>query len=90
MKSHVHVYFSGKVQGVGFRYTAEEIARSLGICGWVSNMRDGRVEIVGEAEKSVLLDFIEQLKSRFSLYIRDTEIEWLPAQGEYKDFDVRF
>jgi len=90
MKSHVHVYFNGKVQGVGFRYTAEEIARSLGICGWVRNLRDGRVEIVGEAEKSVLLDFIEQLKSHFSSYIRETEVEWLSVLEEFKDFDVRF
>ncbi len=49
MKKQVRVYYSGRVQGVGFRFTAESIANDLGVTGWVKNSRDGGVEIVAEA-----------------------------------------
>ena len=40
-----HIYFSGDVQGVGFRYRSCYIAQSLGLTGWVENLWDGRVEM---------------------------------------------
>jgi len=40
-----HIYFSGSVQGVGFRYRAYYIAQSLSLTGWVKNLWDGRVEM---------------------------------------------
>ena len=45
MKVRKHFYFSGRVQGVGFRYQACRIARSLGLAGYVKNLWDGRVEL---------------------------------------------
>ncbi len=46
MKKQVHVYYSGSVQGVGFRFTARSIAEELGVLGWAKNLRDARVEMV--------------------------------------------
>ena len=46
-----HVYYSGRVQGVGFRYTAEGLALDLKLVGWVKNLPDGRVELVCEGPK---------------------------------------
>ena len=43
-KVRKHIIFSGRVQGVGFRYTACYLARPLGLTGWVKNLTDGRVE----------------------------------------------
>ncbi|MBU1999217.1 MAG: acylphosphatase [Candidatus Omnitrophota bacterium] len=90
MKKQLHIYISGQVQGVGFRYTAREIADETGICGWVANLRDGRVEIVAEAEEDALKSFLVKINTQFSRYIQDTQSQWLAASGEYKDFEIRF
>ncbi len=90
MKKQVHAYFTGTVQGVGFRFTAEDIANSLAVTGWVKNLRDRRVEVVAEAEEEVLREFLEKINQYFSRYIKDTEIDWRPAGGEFKDFQIKY
>jgi acylphosphatase len=90
MLQQVHVYYSGRVQGVGFRYTALEFAETLGITGWVRNLRDGRVEMAAEAHEDVLRKFLSELKSSFSSYIRGEDIDWQPATGEFKGFQITF
>ena len=90
MKKLIRAYYSGRVQGVSFRYTAEDIACELGVTGWVKNLRDGRVEVVAEADEEVLKDFLSRINHYFSSYIRDSDIQWQPATGEFKDFGIRF
>ena len=90
MKKQVHVYYSGRVQGIGFRFTAERIAEELGILGWVSNLSDGRVELVAEANEDSLKDFLTQLSTIFNRYIQDVQVSWEPATGEFNDFGVKF
>lgn len=90
MKKRIHAFYSGRVQGVGFRFTTEEIARELGVCGWVKNLRDGRVELVAEAEEELLTKFLEEIKRIFSGYIKNVEIEYCPYSGEFKDFRIEF
>ena len=53
------------MQGVGFRFTAERIAVKLGVTGWVKNLENGNVEIVAEAEKEILEDFLGDIRNRF-------------------------
>ena len=53
----IHVFYSGQVQGVGFRYTVQDIAASFGIAGWFRNLRDGRVEVVAEGKEMDLKEF---------------------------------
>lgn len=90
MEKQVHVYYRGRVQGVGFRFTTENIADKLNIKGWVKNLPDGRVEVVAEAEEDQLKDFLSKINQYFSLYIQDVDIHWLMAAGEFKDFGIRF
>ncbi|MDI6639363.1 MAG: acylphosphatase, partial [Methanocellales archaeon] len=62
MKSRVHAFVSGRVQGVFFRSFTRSEATSLGIHGWVRNLRDGRVEVLAEGEKSALDELLGRLR----------------------------
>jgi acylphosphatase len=90
MKKQLHIYYSGRVQGIGFRYTVSDFAGSLKVYGWVKNLSDGRVEVLAEAEEAVLGSFLEQINQHFSRYIKEANTEWLPASGEFRDFQVTF
>ncbi len=89
MKKRVHVYYSGMVQGVGFRYTAERFARSHNISGWVSNLDDGRVELIAEGDDSDIDEFLSRIKVALGSYIRDYDIEWQVPIGEFNYFNIR-
>ena len=86
----VHAYFSGLVQGVGFRYTAIRLARRAGVTGWTRNLHDGRVEIVAEGAEPSLEQFVHELGEYFNTYVRDTHVEWEEPTGEFAEFGVRF
>jgi acylphosphatase len=79
------------VQGIGFRYTAQNIAENLGIYGWVKNLEDGRVEIVAESEEKNLKEFLDKIsKGPLSRYIKDADISWEKSAGEFDSFEVAF
>jgi acylphosphatase len=86
----VHVFFSGYVQGVGFRYTARRVAHSLGLVGWVKNCFDGRVELVAEGQEELLKQMLSQLNAAFEGYVRGSEVSWSEATGEFTSFSIRF
>ena len=90
MKKQIHAYYTGRVQGVGFRFTTEDIARELGVRGWVKNLRNGQVEVVAEAEEDILQKFLGRVSQSFSRYIQDAEVEWQEAGGVFKDFSIEF
>lgn len=90
MNKRLHVYYSGSVQGVGFRFTAERYAASLRLAGWVRNLNDGRVEVLCEGKEPALKEFLQKIDDVFERYIRDTDIKWDEATGEFKDFEIRF
>lgn len=89
MKKRIHVIYSGRVQGVGFRFTSESLAQSLSILGWVKNLHNGDVEIVAEGEEEVLKDFVSRLGDSFGEYIRNKEESWENPTDEFKEFGVR-
>ena len=87
----VHLFYSGRVQGIGFRFTTENIALSVGVVGWVKNLPDGRVEVVAEAEEARLVQFLERVRNGpMKPYIRGVESDWSEATEEYRDFSIRF
>jgi len=97
MKKQLHIYYSGRVQGIGFRYTVQDIGNSLKVCGWVKNLNDGRVEVLAEAEEDTLSNFLEQINQRFSRYIEEASTEWQPGclpterqSGKSRSFQIIF
>jgi acylphosphatase len=86
-----HLYVSGIVQGVGFRWYAQKIGRRIGVYGWVKNLPDGRVEIVVEGEDEKVERFIKELKEGYlGENIRDIEKIEEEYKGEFKGFEIRF
>lgn len=91
MKKRVHVYYGGRVQGVGFRMTAEETAQRLGVAGWVKNLRDGRVEVVAEAEEATLEQFLATIRNgSMKNFIDHVEISWSNASETFSEFEIRY
>jgi acylphosphatase len=89
LNKRAHVYYSGSVQGVGFRFTTERLASKLGLKGWVRNVEDGRVELVCEGEASDIDSLMAKISEIFGGYIRDVSVERSEASGEFEDFGVR-
>ncbi|MEK6374156.1 MAG: acylphosphatase [Acidobacteriota bacterium] len=81
----------GKVQGVGYRFFATRVARRLGLKGSIQNNRDGTVDAVVEGEKSVIDEWLEQLREG-PRYAEITKIdqETKDFTGRLGDFDVKF
>ena len=81
----------GRVQGVGFRFSAIRVARSLAVRGTVSNRPDGSVEVVAEGAPESLARLVAWLqKGPPGAHVRNVEIQWVPFSGRYTDFDVDF
>jgi len=91
MMKRVHVFYSGRVQGVGFRITAEETAHDLGVVGWVKNLRDGRVELIAEADQAALERFLDVIQSGpMKNFITQVEISWSNATETFDEFEIRY
>ncbi len=88
-QARVDVLFSGRVQGVGFRYNVCEVAERFRVLGYVRNLPDGTVRLVAEGEKAELDAFIAAVGERMSDFIRDTHVERSTPNGEFGDFSIR-
>ncbi|MFO8052860.1 MAG: acylphosphatase [Candidatus Omnitrophota bacterium] len=90
MIKQYHLFFSGAVQGVGFRFTTRALAQKHKVKGWVKNLSDRRVEVIAEAEKDNIDVFLSDLKERFKHNISDFEKEENKPTEHYQDFHVAF
>jgi len=87
----IHAFYSGYVQGVGFRYTVRRIALGMDISGWVRNLPDGKVEALCEGEEQSLKDFIDRVSGEFpSSRVENTQISRGDATGKFNGFEIRF
>jgi acylphosphatase len=86
-----HAIVSGRVQGVGFRYSAVRQARALGIAGSVANLPDGSVDVVAEGDAADLQRMLAWLRrGPPGAYVREVLVDWLPWSGRFEGFDVDF
>lgn len=84
-------FFSGRVQGVGFRFTAQRLAEGLGVVGTVKNLPDGRVELVAEGPAERLDSLFAAIRSEMGAKARSVDVESeTPSPTEFRDFSILY
>ena len=91
MRRRAHVFYAGRVQGVGFRFSVREVACGFEVTGFVQNLPDGRVELVAEGEADESQAFLAAIHdTQLGNYIRTEDVNWQPATGEFTGFEIRY
>jgi len=85
------VFYEGRVQGVGFRYTVRHIAKGFDVIGWVKNLVDGRVELQVSGEEGEVEEFLTAvLESELNSYIKGEHRQTVAPLTGVKGFEIRF
>ena len=85
----VNVHYSGRVQGVGFRYIVKSLVPGYEVLGTVKNLPDGRVEMVAEGQQVELEDFLQAIRdSGLRRNIQDEELVWSEAEDKFRGFNI--
>jgi len=88
-KCRKHIFISGMVQGVGFRYFAYGLAKELMVNGFIRNLPDGRVEVIAEGGNDAVEALVENLKKGPSFSkVTDVKIVEEDYDGEFEDFTI--
>lgn len=86
----ITVRYEGRVQGIGFRYTAVSLAQNFDVAGWVKNEFDGSVSLVAEGAEDQLMELLSAIRrSNLGRYITNERINRSAATGEFTSFSVR-
>jgi acylphosphatase len=83
------IVFSGRVQGVGFRYTAASAARTCRVNGYVRNCADGTVELLAEGPAESIERLLRSLGESFAGQIERQTVEELDLPEQFDSFDIR-
>ena len=84
------VSFSGRVQGVGFRWTTKKMADAFAVTGYVKNMMDGSVEMLVEGETSEAQRFLSSLRRHMAEYVESCEVIELSASKRHLHFTITY
>ena len=82
--------FTGKVQGVGFRYTVNQISAAFSVTGLVRNLSNGSVEVVCEGALSEVDAFMAEINRRLENNIRDCKSSKLASTGQFDSFSIDY
>jgi len=83
------VFYSGRVQGVGFRYTVKSVTPGFEVTGTIRNLDDGRVEMIAEGEREELDAFRQAIReSGLGRQIQREEEIFGPANGQFRGFEI--
>lgn len=83
------VIYHGRVQGVGFRATAHDLALRRRITGWVRNEADCAVRLVAEGPEAEVLAYLEDIRARLGDYITSEHVDTGEERGAYSGFEIR-
>ncbi|HYO25842.1 MAG TPA: acylphosphatase [Lacipirellulaceae bacterium] len=83
------VVYTGRVQGVGFRYGTQQIAQRFSVSGYVQNRPDGSVHLVAEGSAQELDGFLAALAEHWGDHIRHAAVDRRPATGTFHNFQIR-
>ena len=87
----LQVFYEGRVQGVGFRFTVRHIAKGFDVTGWVRNLPDGRVELQVSGDEDELRAFLDQVaQSELHSLIRKQTENRLDEAVATRGFDIRY
>jgi acylphosphatase len=86
---HETVFFSGHVQGVGFRYSVLQIAREFDVAGYVSNLADGRVQLEAEGAEDDVAAFVTAVQEKMHGYIRKVDRRGDKRPAQFSGFFIR-
>ncbi|MFC1676596.1 acylphosphatase [Planctomycetota bacterium] len=85
-----HVVFIGRVQGVGFRFTAFNVANRCQLTGMVRNIAGGNVEMIVQGNPKDIADCIRNIKETYAAQVREVKIEDIAVNPKYQDFKITF
>ena len=83
-----HIVFTGRVQGVGFRWRALYAAQGLGLSGWVKNETDGSVILEVQGEALAISEFLREVRGGKYVEIQGMDVKGIPVQEEERGFRV--
>jgi acylphosphatase len=86
---HATAFFTGRVQGVGFRYQALQVAKGFEVSGFVMNLPDGRVQLEAEGATAEVRDFVIAVQERMDGYIRKVEQTETKRAAKFQGFSIR-
>ena len=88
-RRRLEIFYSGRVQGVGFRYTAKTVATGFELSGTIRNLPDGRVELVAEGTRAELEAFRAAIRDEgLAGFLRDEQVTWADAKNEFRGFEI--
>lgn len=88
-RQRVTVFYSGHVQGIGFRYSVKTQAAGFEVTGQVRNLSDGRVELKAEGAREELEGFLQAIReSEVGRFIRQEQADWAEAKNEFRGFEI--
>lgn len=86
-----HVWISGRVQGVFFRFNTQQQAQARGLRGWVRNLPDGRVEALFQGERERVQDMLQWChKGPSGAWVRQVEVAWETPEEVFSGFRISY
>lgn len=86
----MQAYIEGRVQGVGFRRTAQLYARNLGVVGWVKNLSDRRVEMMVQGRQEDIAQVFKMLQDHYGNFVKHIDDRLVNQEKKFTSFEIKY